>query len=121
MEINDSERKLSSVLTCVYCGMEYPQGTPSHGASVLTEHIKVCPKHPMRNAEFTIKKLRSALVELIGTDSIKELEQMEFEIRVSSAPEADKTSALNAIHALIETGVYQLLQPASHEAKEIEG
>jgi hypothetical protein len=46
------------VLTCVYCGHEYPQDTPSWGNNVLTEHIKVCPKHPMRQAEATIAALR---------------------------------------------------------------
>jgi hypothetical protein len=40
-------------VTCVYCGHAYPQDTPTHGAgiSVLTEHIKVCPEHPMRTTE----------------------------------------------------------------------
>lgn len=36
------------VLTCVYCGHEYPQDTPAWGDQVLTEHIKGCEKHPMR-------------------------------------------------------------------------
>lgn len=36
------------VLTCVYCGHEYPQNTPAAGSAVLTEHIAVCEKHPMR-------------------------------------------------------------------------
>lgn len=36
------------VLTCVYCGHEYPQDTPAAGSEVLTEHIAVCEKHPMR-------------------------------------------------------------------------
>jgi len=37
----------TQVLTCVYCGQEYPPGSPSHGSEVLTAHIEVCPKHPM--------------------------------------------------------------------------
>jgi hypothetical protein len=41
----------SRVLTCVYCGHAYPPGSPEHGAEVLTEHIKVCEKHPMRALE----------------------------------------------------------------------
>lgn len=36
------------VLTCVYCGHEYPQDTPAHGDKVLTDHIAGCAKHPMR-------------------------------------------------------------------------
>lgn len=35
------------ILTCVYCGHQYPQGTPPASAEVLTEHIKTCPEHPM--------------------------------------------------------------------------
>lgn len=41
----------SRTLTCVYCGHAYPPGSPEHGAEVLTEHIKVCEKHPMRALE----------------------------------------------------------------------
>lgn len=47
----------SRVLTCVYCGHEYPQDTPAHGDKVLRDHIKVCEKHPMRRAEMKILKL----------------------------------------------------------------
>ena len=51
------------ILTCVYCGHEYPQDTPTHGAGVLTEHIKICERHPMRKAEKDIAMLRAALAE----------------------------------------------------------
>ncbi len=40
--------QLQTEITCVYCGLAYPPGTPSHGAQVLTDHIRVCEKHPMR-------------------------------------------------------------------------
>jgi hypothetical protein len=48
------------VVTCVYCGHVYPQDTPTHGAgiSVLTEHIKVCPDHPMREVEAQLAQAR---------------------------------------------------------------
>ena len=39
------------VLTCVYCGQEYPQGTPAWGNKVLTDHIRECRKHPLRQTE----------------------------------------------------------------------
>ena len=45
------------VLTCVYCGHEYPQGTPASGSEVLTEHIRTCEKHPMRSLEERLKVL----------------------------------------------------------------
>jgi len=40
-----------NTLTCVYCGHEYPEGTPPHGAQILTDHIRVCEKHPLRLCE----------------------------------------------------------------------
>lgn len=37
----------STIITCVYCGHEYPIGTPTAKAKLLTEHIAQCSKHPM--------------------------------------------------------------------------
>jgi len=89
------------VLTCVYCGHEYPQDTPAWNDNVLTEHIKVCTKHPMRQAEADIALLRGALAGLIGADTREELEQMEMAIRAAPAPAADKVAMIDAIHALL--------------------
>ena len=91
------------ILTCVYCGHEYPQGTPAAGSDVLTEHIKVCERHPMRKAEADIALLRAALVGLVGADSEQELRQLESTMRLLPAPEADKAVSINAIHALLAT------------------
>ena len=93
---------MGNILTCVYCGMAYPEGTPPHGAKILTDHIKICEKHPMRQAEITISKLKKALSDLIGASTRKELEGMEIVLRSTPAPEADKIAAINAIHALLE-------------------
>ena len=92
-----------NTLTCVYCGEAYPEGTPPHGSEVLTEHIKVCDKHPMRKAEDTIVKLRKALSELVGSDSVEELKRMELAIRSLPALDEDMRVSINAIHVLIET------------------
>jgi hypothetical protein len=54
----------SRVLTCVYCGQAYPQDTPAWGDKVLTEHIRVCTKHPLRQAEAKIELLRKALLDV---------------------------------------------------------
>lgn len=88
--------QMSNTLTCVYCGMAYPEGTPPHGSKVLTDHIKVCEKHPMR-------KLRNALADMVGASTKEELEQMELALRAMPGIEQDKIVALNAIHALLET------------------
>lgn len=91
------------VLTCVYCGHEYPQDTPAHGSQELTEHIKICERHPMRKAEADIALLRSALVGLIGADTEQELREMEAMMRLLPAPEADKVVSINGIRALLAT------------------
>lgn len=91
------------MLTCVYCGQEYPQDTPAWGNGILTDHIRVCPTHPMRKAEADIALLRAALAGLVGASDKAELEKMEAVVRIVPAPEADKIASLNAIHALLAT------------------
>lgn len=48
-----------TILTCVYCGQEYPAGTPAAGSdvAVLTAHIATCGRHPMRALEAEVAKL----------------------------------------------------------------
>ena len=92
------------VLTCVYCGQAYPQDTPAWGDKVLTDHIKICPKHPLRQAESVIEKLRKALFGLVGAETKDELERMEVAVRLLPySPESDKIASINAITALLET------------------
>ncbi len=94
-------------ITCVYCGHLYPEQTPASGAEILKEHIKICDKHPMREAEKTIALLRVALVGLVGSDDKAELEGMEVFICNPSAgvPVEDRANTVTAIHALIKTMV----------------
>lgn len=51
------------IVTCIYCGKEYPDGTPTSQNRQLTQHIKVCKQHPLRMAEERIHDLGQALVE----------------------------------------------------------
>lgn len=39
------------VLRCAFCDAEYPPDTPPTQHDALAAHIKVCPKHPMRDLE----------------------------------------------------------------------
>lgn len=96
---------MDTVVTCVYCGQEYPEGTPTAKAEILTKHIAVCEKHPMREAENKIQILRKALGGLmsINPDSLDEINQMELGIRMVSAPEEDKAVTINALNALKNT------------------
>lgn len=95
----------SRVLTCVYCGQEYPQDTPAWGDKILTDHIKVCEKHPLRKAEGKIMILRKALIGLVGVETKEELETMEATIRHPNfpIPDVDRMSTINAIQALLQT------------------
>lgn len=56
-----SDEHKDRTLTCVYCGHAYPPGSPAHGAQVLTDHIKVCPKHPLTKANERVVELYEAL------------------------------------------------------------
>jgi hypothetical protein len=60
-ELLEQPRVTKTRVTCVYCGWAYPEGTPTYGASALSDHIKTCPKHPLREAEETIAKLRAEM------------------------------------------------------------
>lgn len=95
------------VMTCVYCGKEYPQDTPGWDNGVLTAHIKICPKHPLRKAEADLALVRKALAGLIGEETKKNLERMLELIQggyciqqVSSVPiKETKVAAINALLA----------------------
>ena len=91
------------VVTCVYCGHEYPAGTQTSGAQILTDHIRRCEKHPMKKVSDEHRMLRKALVGLVGVDTREELEAMEAYIRSAPAPDEDKMTSINGIHALIKT------------------
>lgn len=92
----------TNVVTCVYCGHQYPDGTPTAKHALLSEHIKVCDKHPMREAEQKIHRLQAALAGLVGADTKEELDAMEVFLRSTPAPNSDKEAAINAIDALRE-------------------
>lgn len=91
------------VLTCVYCGHEYPQDTPASGDKVLTDHIRQCEKHPMKRISDEHAMLRKALIGLVGADSREELEQIEAAIRVMPVPDIDRMNTINAVQALLQT------------------
>ncbi len=95
--------EMTETITCVYCGHAYEPGTPTSRHERLTAHIKICEKHPMREAEAKIRLLRDALVGLVGASTAAELDAIEAGMRMAPAPEADKAVAINAIHALRST------------------
>ncbi|WP_337055011.1 hypothetical protein [Pseudoxanthomonas sp. USHLN014] len=88
------------VLMCVYCGMQYPQGTPAAGDQVLTDHIRVCEKHPLRDAEAKVTRLRGALYGLLGLDGPERLNDMALIVRSMPGDASDIAATLEAIRAL---------------------
>jgi hypothetical protein len=112
MEIKDFQKDVHKiaieekrVLTCVYCGKEYPQDTPAWGSNVLTQHIKICEKHPMREAERKIARLRNALIGMVGVEERSQLEEMKSVLRVISGADSDRIASINAIDVLLETEI----------------
>lgn len=89
------------VVTCVYCGHEYPPNTPAAGAKALTDHIAGCSAHPMRAIIAERDRMRRALEGLMGAYDMNTLRGMEISIRATPAPAEDKAAALDAIHALL--------------------
>lgn len=85
-----------TVVTCVYCGHEYPDGTPTAKAEALTAHVKACEKHPM-------KRLINALAALVGSRSKTELLGMREQIAILPTDADEKRNMTNAIDVLIET------------------
>ena len=49
------------VLTCVYCGEEFAEGTPASQHEALYRHIAVCLRHPLAKAVLLLKNLRPFL------------------------------------------------------------
>lgn len=98
-----SEKEESVVVTCVYCGHAYPKETPTHGASALTDHIKVCEKHPMRKLEVDFKKVRDALAGLVGVTLSTREELEEMRNQLSKMPHEAQVVGIMAVTALLET------------------
>lgn len=94
---------MNTVVTCVYCGHEYPEGTPTAKAELLTKHIAQCEKHPLRESEAKIKLLREALCGIMNIASDDELDGMEAALKALPADEMDRNVALQGIAALRQT------------------
>jgi len=60
-EIAEALQNKTQTLTCVYCGHEYPPGTPPSNHAALTAHIAICEKHPMRAVMVALGNLVDAL------------------------------------------------------------
>ena len=60
-EIAKALQERIMVLTCVYCGHQYPAGMPASNHEALSKHVEECEKHPMYALKQENKRLREAL------------------------------------------------------------
>jgi len=51
-------------VTCAFCGHRYEDGTSESQNTRLTEHIRECQKHPIRDMERQLAQIRSVLKRL---------------------------------------------------------
>jgi hypothetical protein len=80
------------IVTCVYCGHEYPTGTPASQDAALTCHIRVCEKHPMRAVEAERDALRG------------EVEALRLTLAHEEANNEDEVREFNAGYESARTG-----------------
>jgi hypothetical protein len=74
----------------------------------LEEVVKELPEYHRAGKEYRflkegIIKLRGALANFIGASQPKDLDELELAFRSMPGPEADKITAIDAIHVLRET------------------
>ena len=93
----------SPTLTCVYCGTTYPEGTPPFGSKILTDHIRVCEKHPMRDLEIRYAKVRGAMLRMAGVSDMSECKAMICALNTIPGNDEQKAAAINLLEVLLET------------------
>ncbi|MFC1707501.1 hypothetical protein ACFL59_11925 [Planctomycetota bacterium] len=60
------------ILTCAFCGEEYPPGTPRSQHELLTEHVHQCAAHPLNERIRELEKVKERFAEE-ATDILSEL------------------------------------------------
>lgn len=93
------------VLTCAFCGEAYPPGTPESNDVVLLAHVKVCTKHPMREAEAERDRLRAMLAPV----------QNAARAYAADGVSLGSAQVLTAALATLPTGVYLYTEAPAHD------
>ncbi len=70
---------------CAYCGAEYP--LDDDAATLVSEHIKTCEKHPMRAVEARAAELQAALTAAINMNIEKNAEVARLTAELAAANE----------------------------------
>jgi hypothetical protein len=68
-----------ATVTCVFCGQQYPPGTPNSQHSALYAHIQNCQHHPLWLALNALRYISNPLSKLapwqVAEDTVKQIEQ----------------------------------------------
>ena len=73
----DRIRVVNDKTYCAYCGADFP--LDDDAASMVSEHIKTCEKHPMRKVEHLLSTTQDALD--ASNTHIRQLEREIMELR----------------------------------------
>lgn len=57
--IADAHHRATQSTVCAFCGQAYPPGTPQTQHELLSAHIRVCTKHPMREVEAKLATIQA--------------------------------------------------------------
>jgi hypothetical protein len=101
----------SRVLTCAFCGEEYPQDTPAAGAQVLVDHIRTCGKHPMRELEARHKRLTDAAYVMIDCATEDEARALLAVMKLMPQDNEDVCKAIGLVTALLPIDEQPEVQP----------
>ncbi len=86
------------VLTCAFCGEAYPPGTPESNDAALTAHVRVCAKHPMREVEAELARLRGAAAAVVlSCEPAEPIEAMAALLPASPGTKAPKRHACGCV------------------------
>lgn len=79
-------------LRCAFCGEAYPPGTPATQHQLLTEHVLVCAKHPMREVVAEKLKAMDALRETVQELAAvrRENDRLNAELRIAQGDDGDE-------------------------------
>ena len=88
---------------CAYCGAEYP--LDDNAATLVSEHIKMCEKHPMRAVEAELRKWQTG--EIVGIEFVP---KMFNELELKNARANARAEAAEARAERLQAALQGLMQ-----------
>jgi hypothetical protein len=85
-----------NVVTCAFCGKQYPTGTPVTKHALLTEHIFQCEKHPIQE----IGKVLAEFMSLSWPPNSKEIAELRSGLIMMGVQMPDHEDVIKGINGL---------------------